>query len=90
MSDDGTADAARKTGGESSGVGGGLGERLSSLPFPSSPFFYVAVVVGLALIFTGRFLASGEYTGLYGLWGLSLIAAVLLVYVTYWLWCVLD
>lgn len=63
---------------------------LSRVPFPSSPVFYVVVALGFVLIYVGGFLATGEFSGLYGIWGISLIAMAVLVYVAYGLWYALD
>lgn len=63
---------------------------LSRVPLPSTPFFYGVVGLGFLFILVGSFFASGEFAGLYGIWGLSLIVTAVLVYVAYGVWYVMD
>lgn len=63
---------------------------VSAIPGTESYVSWLLIGIGLALIFAGMFVATGEMTALYGLWGLSLIAAVLFVRVAYALWYALG
>lgn len=85
--------ASEQSSGSDSGAasGGGTGSRdgngfASSLPIPQSKAFYLVVALGLVMIAVGRFAAYGEPAGLYGIWGISLIAAAVLVFLSNLLW----
>jgi hypothetical protein len=63
---------------------------VSQLPIPTSRAFWFIMAIGGVLIYAGMFVVTGEATGLVGLWGISLILATLLAYVSYAVWSALG
>lgn len=53
---------------------------------PGRPLSRVVMGIGIVLVALGGFVATGEISGLLGLWGLSVIVGTLVVYGASALW----